>query len=192
MGTHHFSLPEFSSVSARSEWSLISDLPNKSTSTQTWPDRGVSEEGTRKLKQISPVRTCLHPMRTPSRMDQLGDLWTPLLLGDFLSRPLSKLSRFKCPSLVQTLPDWCVPAARWTSPPGPAPSPAWWPGASVSSSASPCCGPASVSPSVWTVSRTSSTNVLTARSSWENITKRVEKDLVKSLIQLQLYNKYLH
>merc|ERR1712183_609158 len=168
--------------------SVISDLPNKSTSTQTWPDRGVSEEGTRKLKQISPVRTCLHPMRTPSRMDQLGGLWTPLPLGDFQSRPLSKLSRFKCPSLVQTLPDWCVPAARWTSPP----SPARWPGASVSSSASPCCGPASVSPSVWTVSRTSSTNVLTARSSWENITKRVEKDLVKSLIQLQLYNKYLH
>merc|ERR1712183_523726 len=81
--------------------SLISDLLNKSTSTQTWPDRGVSEEGTRKLKQISPVRTCLHPMRTPSRMDQLGDLWTPLLLGDFLSRPWSK----PCPTGVSQLPD---------------------------------------------------------------------------------------
>merc|ERR1712110_1263410 len=97
---------------------------NKSTSRQTWPDRGESEVVTRKMRQISPVRTCLHPMRTPSRMDQLGDLWTPLLLVDFLSRPLSKLSRFKCPSLVQAPHDWCVRAVRWTSPPGPPPSPA--------------------------------------------------------------------
>merc|ERR1712110_382963 len=97
---------------------------NKSTSTQTWPDRGESEEVTRKMKEISPARTCLHPMRTPSRMDQLEDLLTPLLLGNFLSRPLSKLCRFKCPSSVQALPGWCVPAVRWTSPPGPPPSPA--------------------------------------------------------------------
>merc|ERR1712018_622080 len=98
---------------------------NKSTSTQTWPDRGENEEVTRKMRQISPALTCLHPMRTPSRMDQLGDLLTtPLLLGDFLLRQLFKLSRFKCLSSVRALPGWCVPAVTWTSPPEPALSPA--------------------------------------------------------------------
>merc|ERR1712110_160399 len=149
MGTHYFSLPEEGQASS----SLLDQSPvsisissvinktiknsassctliysafenNKSTSRQTWPDRGESEEVTRKMKEISPARTCLHPMRTPSRMDQLEDLLTPLLLGNFLSRPLSKLCRFKCPSSVQALPGWCVPAVRWTSPPGPPPSPA--------------------------------------------------------------------
>merc|ERR1711874_779652 len=99
-------------------------LVNKSTSRQRWPDRGESEGVTRKMKQTSPVRTFLHPMRTPLRMEQLEVLSTPLRLGDFLSRPLFKLCRFKCPSLVLTRPGWYVPAARWRSPPGPAPSPA--------------------------------------------------------------------
>merc|ERR1711953_641579 len=66
---------------------------NKSTSkTQIWQDRGEGQEARSNMKQISPVRTFLRPMRTPSRLDNPEDLSTPM------SRPSSELCRFRCRS----------------------------------------------------------------------------------------------
>merc|ERR1711953_90960 len=82
---------------------LLSAFEN-SQQTQIWRDRGESEVVRRKVKQMSPVRTFLRHMRTPSRMEMLEDLWTPPLLVEFLSRLLFKLCRFQCPSSVPTPP----------------------------------------------------------------------------------------
>merc|ERR1711953_876700 len=54
---------------------LLSAFEN-SQQTQIWRDRGESEVVRRKVKQMSPVRTFLRHMRTPSRMEMLEDLWT--------------------------------------------------------------------------------------------------------------------
>merc|ERR1711902_148183 len=90
-----------------SETAAVSHLLSAFENSQHQHRYGETEESEvvrRKVKQMSPVRTFLRHMRTPSRMEMLEDLWTPPLLVEFLSRPLFKLCRFQCPSSVPTPP----------------------------------------------------------------------------------------
>merc|ERR1712004_651097 len=94
--------------------SVLVPFDNKSTSQQVnkskssreiWRDRGEDQKVRSNMKQISPVQTCLHPMKTQSNMDKPEDLSTHmLLLEDILSTPSSELCRFRCPSLVRSQP----------------------------------------------------------------------------------------
>merc|ERR1712062_830481 len=87
-----------------SEIAAVSHLLSAFENSQHQHRYGESEVVRRKVKQMSPARTFLRHMRTPSRMEMLEDLWTPPLLVEILSRLLFKLCRFQCPSLVLTPP----------------------------------------------------------------------------------------
>merc|ERR1712047_193586 len=82
-----------------------SHLLSIKSSREIWRDRGEDQKVRSNMKQISPVQTSLHPMKTPSNMDKPEDLSTHmLLLEDILSTPSSELCRFRCPSWVRSQP----------------------------------------------------------------------------------------
>merc|ERR1712062_202660 len=78
-----------------SETAAVSHLLSAFENSQHQHRYGETEVVRRKVKQMSPVRTFLRHMRTPSRMEMLEDLWTQPLLEEFLSRLLFKLCRFQ-------------------------------------------------------------------------------------------------